>query len=97
MDLWLPNRLYMLHMWSSESEAGAPLSWRPDPISAMLVNRGLPPRAAPKIPLGFIPAWNKFFRIKQLLDTVKKIRFSSENQVFAKMLKIQLQLPYIPL
>ena len=97
MDLWLPNRLYMLHMSSSESEAGAPLSWRPDPLSAMLVNRGLPPRAAPKIPLRFIPAWNKFFRIKQLLDTVKKIRFSSENQVFAKMLKIQLQLPYIPL
>ena len=84
-------------MWSCESEARAPLSWRPDPISAMLVNRGLAPRAAPKIPLRFIPAWNICCRIKQLLDTVKKIRFSSETQVFAKMLKIQLQLPYIPL
>ena len=87
----------MLHTSSSESEAGAPLSWRPDPLSAMLVNRGLPPRAAPKIPLRFIPAWNICFRIQQLLDTVKKMRVSSENQVFAKMLQIQLQLPYIPL
>ena len=42
MDLWLPNRLYMLHMWSSESEPGAPLSWRPDPLSAMREPRATP-------------------------------------------------------
>ena len=84
-------------MSSTESEGRAPLSWRPDPLSAIMVNRGLPLRAAPKIPLHFIPAWNICFRIQQLLDTVKKISFSIENQVFAKMLKIQLQLPYIPL
>ena len=88
----------MLHTSSSESEAGAPLSWRPDPLSAMLVNRGLPPRGLLQkshfalFQLGIFALESNNYWIQS-----RKMRVSSENQVFAKMLKIQLQLPYIPL
>ena len=70
---------------------------RPDPLSCHAGRtEGYPPGLLQKWHFHFDSSYrNICCRIKQLLDTVKKIRFSSsKTQLFAKMLKIQLfQLP----
>ena len=89
--------LYIFYISSNESEAGAPLCSPSSPLSDRFVQTGLLPRAAQKIRLRFLPARNISWKIKPLLDTIKKIRFWGEYKVFAKFLKIQLLMPYIPL